>query len=62
MDSKGQSQNGKEGQGSFKAYAKGLGYSKVNKTVIAKAKNSGNPKLVKKAIFAENVMKARRGK
>ena len=40
----------KENRGKFTKYCKG----KVTQECINKAKRSGNPKLVKRAVFAEN--------
>lgn len=43
----------KENQGKFTAYCKG----KVTNECINKAKRSGNKKLIKRAVFAENARK-----
>jgi hypothetical protein len=43
----------KKNKGKFTEYCKG----KVTNECIRKAKNSGNPKLIKRAVFAENVRK-----
>ena len=48
--------------GSFTAYCKRKGYGGVTQACINEAKASGNPTLVKKAVFAQNVRKIARRK
>lgn len=43
--------------GAFTAYCKSKGYRGVTQACINEAKKSGNPTLVKRAVFAENVRK-----